>query len=243
MNRYIPMFLASCLALTNLLASSEAGAVGPGLDFHVTEGAIPGAQAHNFDANSLDLTYHACTQVVGQNLTETGYFWVSSYQDKDSVVDSQINHFLNNGYHIYGIYNYQAQEVGPRQMAIGGDRLNYEVTDGSINLYIDPDKDTILDIVECQVTVADNGDDASMGDSVGVLLGAKSETDGVANGDFKVVFNNWTWDPVGYEIIHPFTGFVFDTLVFNGNLTVLGGPLGANHDPEGSGNIYWLQGF
>ena len=97
-----------------LMVASNAYAVGTGDDFGVAEGQVANSMLHQFQADSVDLTYHACDAVDyfpddnTDRLSEIGYFWVSSYQDDDSVLDSQINHFMPNGYRIYGIYQYQA---------------------------------------------------------------------------------------------------------------------------------------
>ncbi|MGH8523908.1 MAG: hypothetical protein ACREXY_06730 [Gammaproteobacteria bacterium] len=223
--------------------------MGGGLLLNVDEknNSVPGAFANAFDADSLDLTYHACTNIGGANnkrLQETGYFWNSSYQDADSVVDSQINYFLPNGYHIYGLYTYQAGQAAGAQPTPTGDRLNYVVrpVNAVIELYVDPEQDTTLELVDCEVDVGHNADDLLVGSSNAVAQGEKSETSGLANGDFKVVLSDWVWDSAAGDLFGSPANANF--LVFNGNLTNLGvGALGADHNPEGSGNIFWLQDF
>ncbi|MGH8605270.1 MAG: hypothetical protein ACREXR_21520, partial [Gammaproteobacteria bacterium] len=162
---------AIVMATFALISSQEASAVGGGLPFVVDESVVPGALNNVFDADSLDLTYHACTKVGGPNnmrLRETGYFWNSSYQDIDSVVDSQINHFLPNGYHIYGVYTYEADQVSADQQytPTGGDRLNYVVASdhAAISLYLDPLQNTTLALnAGCQVVKANTADDRLVG--------------------------------------------------------------------------------
>lgn len=240
--------LSSSFALACLISSHEVMAVGGGLPFVVDEGVVPDAIPHMLNADSLDLTYHACTDIGGPNnkrLTETGYFWNSSYQDVDSVVDSQINYFLPNGYHIYGVYTYQAGQSSAQQIPTGGtgDRLNYVVAknNAAISLYLDRLQNTTLALnAGCQIVKANTADDRLVGGSVMVAQGEKSETDGLANGDFKVVFSDWVWGPAG-DLFGPPDNANF--LVFNGNLTSLGGALGVDHSPEGSGNIFWLEEF
>lgn len=238
--------LSSSFALACLISSHEVMAVGGGLTLNVDESIVPGALNNAFDADSLDFTYHACTDIGGEDdrkLAETGYFWNSSYQDAVGVVDSQINHFLPNGYHIYGRYSYQAGQVGGAQRTPTGDRLSYVVdpnANANIRLYIDPNQDTTLEIQDCQVVVTHHADDLLVGGSNAVAQGEKSETSGLANGDFKVVFSNWVWGPAGALFGPPANA---NFLVFNGNLTNLGGVLGADHNPEGSGNIFWLEDF
>ena len=243
MKKYTKVVLASCITVAQLSLSAEVLAVGGGAVINVG----------NTPIDSMDFTYHACTSISGPNnnlLEEHGYFWISSYQDADSVVDSWINYALNNGYHIYGKYTYRATQVGGVQPSISGNRLNYRVSqdNAQIKLFIDPSKDTNLAIQDCQVITNDNNDDdISLGSSTSVTQGEKSETNGLANGDFKVVFDQWVWSAVALDVLNT-DGFPYNLgdlnfLVFNGNLTRLGGPLGQSHRPEGSGNLFWLENF
>jgi hypothetical protein len=96
------LWLTAGLWFASLTVSSHAFAVGNGIVFNADEGSVPGAVANMLQADSMDFTYHACSEISigagGQvTLRETGYFWVSSYQDATSVVDSQINHFVGPG--------------------------------------------------------------------------------------------------------------------------------------------------
>jgi hypothetical protein len=242
--------LSSSFALACLISSHEVMAVGGGLSFNVDEKQVmPDTLNNTFNADSMDFTYHACADIGGPNdrrLRENGYFWISSYQDADSVVDSQINYFLANGYHIYGRYSYQAGQVSPFHPTPTGQRLNYLVgpVNAVIELYVDPDQDTILEIPACPgpVVVSNNANDLLVGSSNAVAQGEKSETSGLANGDFQVVFSDWVWDSAAGDLFGSPDNANF--LIFNGNLTNLGvGTLGADHNPEGSGNIFWLQDF
>jgi hypothetical protein len=249
MNKYTNLILACSLSAISFFISSQAFAVGDGLEFEVDEAQIEGAEVNTVKANSVDLTYHACTQEpINQQIKELGYFWISSYQDENSVVDSQINYFDTNGYHIYGGYTYKSVRVGPAQPSVSGTRLNYQVInqDAGILLYLDPLQDTQLTIQNCQIVIQNNEDDLILGFSNTVIQGEKSETDGLANGDFKVVFSDWDWVDFGEELLLGVNGLSLDDfkfLVFNGNITDLGGPLTDNHNPEGSGNIFWLTDF
>ena len=106
--------LVAGIAIACVTASSVS-AVGTGLPFLVCETQIAGANPNVVLANSMDFTYHSCVNFTQQfQFRESGYFWVSSFQDADSEVDSQINYIDPNGYRIYGIYRYQAQQVGRR---------------------------------------------------------------------------------------------------------------------------------
>lgn len=252
MKKYTYLVLTCCISAAILVAPLKALAVGGGLPFGVNEGMV--ANNNGFVADSLDFTYHACTDITDplfdlKSLVETGYFWISSYQDAAGVVDSQINHFLANGYHIYGIYTYEADQVPPApQQTPSGDRLNYVVDvleNASIQLFVDPLQNTVLGIAMCQNVIAGNGDDVLLGESNMLIQGEKSETNGLANGDFKVIFDNWMWGPAAAMVI-PIGGLNladYNVLVFNGNITGLGGPLRDDHNPEGSGNLFWLESF
>lgn len=250
MRKFAILTIAASLGLAQTLFTLEAKAVGPAYPFNVQEGNVPGAMAHAFQANSLDLTYHACVifPVAGQFI-ENGYFWISSYQNRNSVIDSQINAYFGAGmvagYRIYGIYEYQAQQVGVRQMTPTGKRLNYVVNPegAQLSLFLDINQDTVIG-GPCPTIVAGNNDDVFLGIANAVVQGEKSETDGLANGDFKLVFTNWNWNPLAWQNpIYSATGFDFDYLIFNGNVTQLQGPLGNDHNPEGSGNLFWRKVF
>lgn len=231
-----PLSLASGLCLANLALSTNVAAVGGGIPFAVNEGLLPNAMANALNADSMDFTYHACTTVnfVTGNLEETGYFWISSYQDIDGVVDSQINDFQVNGYHIYGIYKFSADRVGIHPDFLQP-RVDYIAESGSVRLFLDPDQNTQLALNPCQVSVLGNGSDRLIGGSVTLASGEKSEKVDIANGDFELRFSNWNWvNPP------PIIPFVSDEFVFNANITQLNGPLLFNHFPEGSGNLYWI---
>ena len=95
--RALKQFASLAVVAAAGAASSPASAVGDGLPFLVDEAQISGADAHVVEADSMDFTYHACVRFTQQNrFRESGYFWVSSYQDDDSEVDSQINHYKAN---------------------------------------------------------------------------------------------------------------------------------------------------
>lgn len=246
------LFLTACVAAVQLVASAEALAVGDGLPFVVNEAVVPGAINNvTGTTDSFDLTYHACTDITGplfdwKTFSEHGYFWVSSYQNADEVVDSQINYFMANGYHIYGRYTYNADQVPPApQFTPSGDRLNYQVTSAAIQLFVDPMQDTVLGIANCQNVISNNSDDILLGASNTLIQGEKSETNGLSNGDFKIVFDNWVWGPAA-AMINPAGNLSLEDLkmlVFDGNITQLGGLLRIDHNPEGSGNLFWLDEF
>jgi hypothetical protein len=224
------------------LSSTSAFAVGGGVPFTFREGDVP-AIMHSVPADGLDLTYHSCVAFQGASITESGYFWNSSFQDIDSVVDSQINYFLGNGYHIYATYNFQAEQCSEQETCNGDTRLNYFVTGGTLSLWVDPDSNTALSLANCAAVVGgQTGDDRLLGTSAMVLSGQKTETNDQANGDFEIVFGNWLFTVDGQELFfdegnqNPLAA---DRLVFNGNVTRLQGPLTNLHRPEGSGNIFW----
>ena len=227
------------------VTASSVSAVGSGLPFIVSE-VQAGGDPHLVFANSMDFTYHSCVHFTQQfRFRESGYFWVSSFQDANSEVDSQINYIGTNGYRIYGIYRYQAQQVGGAQATPSGVRLNYVAQMGpmaqSIELFLDPQQDTVLDPLSCPggAIVAGNADDIPLGSGTTLAAGEKSETSGLASGDFEIVFGNWAFTAFGQML---FVNANFNFLVFNANITELnGGALNADHFTEGSGNLFWLN--
>src|SRR5262245_376846 len=244
MNRQILPYVAG-IAIACVTVSSVA-AVGSGLPFLVSETQIAGADAHLVVADSMDFTYHSCVDFTQQfRFRESGYFWVSSFQDADSEVDSQINYIKPNGYRIYGVYRYQAQQVGGAQATPSGVRLNYVAAMGpmaqSIELFVDVQQDTVLNPLSCPggAILAGSADDILIGSSTALAVGEKSETSGVASGDLEIAFDNWAFTAFGQML---FFNANFKYLVFNANITDLnGGALNADHFTEGSGNLFWMN--
>lgn len=233
-----PLLLASSIGLASLLISSNVSAVGGGIMFSVDESTVPGALPHALQADSMDFTYHACStidQTTGE-LIETGYFWVSSYQDVDSVVDSQINFFRPRGYHIYGKYRFKADRIGIHPDFLHP-RVDYRVKKAVIQLYLDPDQNTQLAIAagNCQITRIGASNDSLIGSSIQLVAGEKSEKVDIANGDFELRFVNWTWADSDPVVKFPSLYFVF-----NANVTRIMTQLLQDQDTEGSGNLYWL---
>jgi hypothetical protein len=235
------------LAATAILCatgSAITSAVGNGLPFVVDELEIDNTLPNVFNSNSLDFTYHSCVNFIQQGqFQEAGYFWVSSYQDVDSVVDSQINYSNGvNGYRIYAIYRYQAQFFNGPQPTPSGQRLNYVAAGQQpfVMLFVDEAQDTVLSLQGC-AAVRSGGlqDDRLLGSSFVLNYGEKSQTNGIANGDWELRFGNWIFTPLGQELFTPIQPVDFDRLVINANITPLV-PLEADHRSEGSGNLFWL---
>lgn len=233
--------MTTCLVLALAGFSSSALAVGNGVRFGVNEGTVPGSNNHVFQADSVDLSYHACTTItpsaagVAQQIYEKGYFWLSSYQDDTGVLDSQLNDYQANGYHIYGVYRFDGDEVAQGVSSLGN-RRGYELKNASLILYLDPNKDTDIVNVSCGLIFNNSGDDRVIGSGNSLQVGEKSEKDGLANGDFQFVLDDWVWSN-SFPIV-PFSPM--SRVTINANLTLLGGAsVDQDHEPEGSGNIYW----
>ncbi len=224
-------------------------AVGNGLPFTVDEDAVPGAIARTHNSNSLDFTYHSCvdhSQPPGQppQIRESGYFWVSSYQNPASVVDSQINYFDPNGYRIYAKYSYGAQYVNFHNPSPSGLRLNYVAPQqpAFVELYLDWQSNTVLGLQQClPAAISGDNEDILIGSSATLNFGEKSETGNVAaTGDFELRFGNWTFTNFGEQLFLFPQPAAFYRLVLNANITqLIGGALNADHRAEGSGNLFW----
>lgn len=232
-----------CAALALALSIAHpAFAVGDGFPFIVDEGAVPDARANMLEANSLDFTYHACSAFAQQRrYREVAYLWVSSYQNDIGVVRSQLNGIDTNHYAMYLRYDYRGRQVGGAQPTPSGTRLNYlAIPNGAVaEMLVDPLQDTVIEIVDCEVRITGDTDDVALGSSTVLPYGEKSETDGVANGDFELHWADWMFSDLGRALFG--NPEQFDILVLNGNLTLLNGPLGQFHLPEGSGNFYWVR--
>lgn len=240
----------AAIAVVCAAASSVISAVGNGLPFVVDEDAVPGAIAATHNANSLDFTYHSCVdfnQAPGQppQFLESGYFWVSSYQSPASVVDSQINYFLANGYRIYAKYRYRAAFFNAHQPSPSGLRVNYVAPQqpAVIELYLDHASNTVIGLQNCAVAVdpATDNDDMLLGSSMTLNYGEKSETNNIAaTGDFELRFGNWTFTNLGQALFQFPQPAPFYRLVVNANITqLIAGGLNTDHRAEGSGNLFW----
>lgn len=239
----------AAIALVSAATTSVASAVGNGLPFTVNEDVVPGAFPRTHNSNSLDFTYHSCVdlfQPPGQpaQLVESGYFWVSSYQNPASVVDSQINYFDFNGYRIYAKYRYQAQFVNSHQPSPSGLRRNYAAPPqpAVVELYLDWQSNTVLGLQQCApVAVSGANEDMLLGSSALLALGEKSETSNVAaTGDFELRFTDWSFTNVGEALFQFPQPAAFYRLVVNANVTrLIGGTVSTDHHAEGSGNLFW----
>ncbi len=240
----------AAIAIFCAAASSVTFAVGNGLPFTVDEDGVPGAIPRTLNSNSVDFTYHSCVDFIQQpgqppQFVESGYFWVSSYQNLNSVVDSQINYFDVNGYRIYAKYRYQAQFFNAHQPSPSGLRLNYVAPPqpAVVQLFLDPQSNTVLGLQQCApVAISGANEDIPLGSSTALTMGEKSETNNVAaNGDFELRFANWTFTNFGETIFHFAQPADFYRLVLNANITrLINGALNADHKAEGSGNLFWL---
>ena len=249
MNLYIYAMIA-VLTLGNLAASPQAYAVGGGGKFTADEGALT-ADPNTLDSDSLDFTYHDCLKFGGaynRNFRDVGYLWISSYQDADSVVDSQINYTRNlgntNGYRIYAKYNYTGTQFNMNpQPTPSGFRFNYTVNpNAQFELWLDPDQNTAIGLIpfNCFYINAGTADDVLLGTAGHVPVGERSETDGLANGDFELCFDDWVFTAAGNQWIQPLDMVNFNTMSFNGNITTLtNAVLRQDHAAEGSGNLFW----
>jgi hypothetical protein len=239
----------AAIAIVCATATAVTSAVGNGLPFTVNEDGVPGAIPRTLNSNSLDFTYHSCvdlSQPAGQppQFVESGYFWVSSYQNPTSVVDSQINYFDPNGYRIYAKYRYQAQFFNSHQPSPSGLRRNYVAPQqpAAIELYLDWQSNTVLGLQACAPVVVSGGnEDILLGSSNRLTMGEKSETSNVAaTGDFELRFVDWTFTNVGEAIFQFPQPAEFYRLVVNANITrLIAGTVSTDHRAEGSGNFFW----
>jgi hypothetical protein len=246
MSNKLKFLIGAVVLSTQWAIPPTASAVGNGIPFVFRELFVPSV-AHPVPADSMDFTYHSCANFIDQDsFVEQGYLWISSFQDDAGVVDSQINDYLPNGYHLYARYAYGADQWMGAQPTPNGARLNYIVNGGNIGLYSDPMSDTVLSLQGCAVVAMGTADDKFLGFAGAIIDGQKSETNDLANGDFEIVFANWVFTGDGQLLFRDPNNpnnnpLVAQILSFNGNVTLLGGPLGQDHKPEGSGNLYWID--
>ena len=226
------------------MASTSAFAVGNGLPFTFREFFVGGgALMHPVPADSFDGTYYSCVHFQNANsIVESGFMWLSSFQDTSGVEDSQLNYFQANGYHLYVNYRLQADRCDASGTCNNLPRASYAVNNANLDLWSDPNSDTTLTINNCQVLIQNNADDVLLGSAADLTTGQKIETADQAAGDFDLQFDDWAFTAAGQQIFR--TGanpFAAHNLVFDGNVTLLGGAINMDHHPEGSGNLYWVD--
>ncbi len=103
--------LVGCaLVSVQWLVPPSASAVGGGIPFVFREGAVAGAMQHPVNADSMDFTYHACLHFTdADSFRESGYFWISSFQDVAGVVDAVVTV----GAGLRGFVELELRDFGP----------------------------------------------------------------------------------------------------------------------------------
>jgi hypothetical protein len=225
------------------MTSTSAFAVGNGLPFTFREGFVGGGtDPHPVPADSIDGTYYSCVHFQDANsILESGFMWMSSFQDTDSVVGSQLNYFDVEGYRLYLNYRFQADRCDESGTCDNLPRASYSVNSGRLALWSDPLQDTTLTITECQVVIQNNADDVLLGSANDLTSGQKVETLAQAAGDFDLQWHDWAFTAAGQQLFRVgLNPFFAPHVVLDGNVTLLGGAINMDHNPEGSGNLYWV---
>jgi len=226
------------------MTSTSAFAVGNGQPFTFREFFVGGgANAHPVPADSFDGTYYSCVHFQDANsIVESGFMWLSSFQDTNSVEDSQLNYYQANGYHLYTNYRLQADRCDGSGTCNNLARASYALNSASLALWSDPLQDTTLTINNCQVVVQNDADDVLLGSANELTSGQKIETADQAAGDFDIQLHDWVFTAAGQQIFrNGAVAFAPPQVVFDGNVTLLGGAINMDHSPEGSGNLYWID--
>jgi hypothetical protein len=230
--------------LAAVVAAPSAFAVGNGLPFTFREFFVGGgALPHPVPADSFDGTYYSCVHIQDANsIVESGFMWLSSFQDTDSPVGSQLNYFDVNGYRLYVDYRLHADRCDTSGTCNNLPRASYAVNNASLDLWSDPLQDTTLTIVECAVVIQNNADDVLLGFGNDLTSGQKIETADQAAGDFDVELHDWVFTAAGQQIFRNGANpFAAQRVVLDANVTLLGGAINMDHKPEGSGNLYWID--
>jgi hypothetical protein len=225
------------------MTSTSAFAVGNGLPFTFREGFVMGADAHPVPSDSIDGTYYSCVHFQDANsILESGFMWLSSFQDTNAVVGSQLNYYDVNGYRLYLNYRFQADRCDQSGTCNNFPRASYAVNSGRLALWSDPLQDTTLTINNCQVVIQNAGDDVLFGSANELTSGQKVETEDQAAGDFDLEWHDWVFTAAGQQVFrNGMNPFAASNVVLDGNVTLLGGAINMDHHPEGSGNLYWID--
>lgn len=253
---------AIALSLAGLLglASGSASAVGTGLGFTVTEGAILGTPANTFTADSFDFSYTARIEQAndgsgaggaldGDAFQEKGYFDASSWKLGVATPPSYLNSPEPSGYGMYGIFTLSGTA------AVDGTGIKAVFTSGVLELYVDPlnnttyalpgSDGTIDGTITGSVTVANAGEDEKVGSASLMVTGSEANLNaGLANGDFEVVWSDWLLTAFGDTFLSSAPLSPFHMIInFDGNTTTVTPPGSATAPfdsvADGSGNAFY----
>jgi hypothetical protein len=253
-------FAISTMLLGSIYGSS-AFAVGTGLDWSVTETAVPGVNPLSpvLTVDSFDFSYQARLEQTndgsgpggrldGDAFAEKGFFTGSAYNNNGAAVSSNLNapDFLG-GYKMYGLF-----ELTGTATATPANGIHATFLTGTLSLYLDPDSNSVLTrpasdgTIDANITnnvgITNPGENLFIGTATVLSAGEANLAGGLANGDYEVIWGNWTLSTYGatyWTAPDP-----FHTIInFNGNTTTVNPP-GNLTNPfdvaaDGSGNAFF----
>ena len=204
--------IALAMAGTLGLASASAFAI-PMLDFTVDEtSATPQVQLGNttvgdssLQADELNGTYVELFSVTGANTFQTSAYWqATSFSRNDGItlISAATNGGIAPGLGFtYGLYAFFSSSG---TFTTSGSSSTFTGGDGSISILIDPNHDSLIsfqvgDDGSDTPTVLNGGDDYEIAFALNLAAGAGNLSTGLANGNFDIVFDDFTLTADGMD--------------------------------------------
>ncbi|WP_417067990.1 flocculation-associated PEP-CTERM protein PepA [Niveibacterium terrae] len=193
-----------------LFMASAAGFAAPVLpDFVVTPGSVPGVtDTAPFTADKITGNYNEAFTVTGANTFITKAYWDAGQfvkNDGATPLTAKLTQ-LGNSYGLYAVFD----SVGT--FATSADGSVFTGGTGSIKIYIDAALDTTKALGATgadDIVIGDNADDYLIATSDYLIAAAGTQSAGLANGDFKFVFGDFTLTPEGASFFTSPSPFYF----------------------------------
>lgn len=226
--------LIKTLAAGALLAASAAGFASPVLnDFKVDPGTAP-----VFTADKLTGNYNEGFTVTGANTFVTKAYWDAGQFVKNDgntpllAKDTR----LNNDYALYAVF----ESAGT--FAPSGTGTVFTGGIGSLHLFLDTKLDTTKALgasALLPVSLGNTSDDVEIAWSISLLAGSGTEKAGTNqdNGDFKLVFGNFTLTSAGETFFTSPSPF-YDKLVLAGQFNSF--EVTGNQSINGSADAWFI---
>lgn len=244
----------TAIVVAMLGVTGSALAVGTGLPFTVSDGAVPGAPFSPADSivDSFDFSYRAVIDQAnnggplnGDAFTEKGFFEASSYKLGSATVPTFLNTGFGLGYAMYGIFSLTGTS------ALNSGSITASFLTGELKIYLDPNQNGVRSlpnagladgVIAGNAISSNSGEDLLIGTATLLNSGEAHLFPGLANGDYEIIWGNWALEPFGQTYWSD--PAAFHTIInFNGNTTTVTPP-GSAVNPfisvaDGSGNAFF----
>lgn len=191
--------LSLAMAASLGLASGSALALNAATDAQdvtIQESAITGANSNQIIADQLSGQYDEIFSVTSPNTFNTlAFFNAGAWYNNGSAIGSQLNYFDTNGYKLYALF----QSDGTFSVA-GDGTVTFSGGNGTIQLWADASSNTTQALpgtaagkTLADIVLGNTADDVLLGSASLLSFGdGNGKPGGGANGNFELVFGDWT---------------------------------------------------